>query len=103
TVLTVRSHGALGISAGAYLAIARGGTALGANRHNRDWARISSWILMVAGPVALHAGFDFPLLTSQRNPDLDPATRLWLGAASILIGFSSIAFALRLGRRAAPP
>ena len=101
SVLTVPFHGALGIIAGAYLAIARSGTALGANRHNRDWARISSGILMVAGPVALHAGFDFPLLTLQRNPDLDPATRLWLGAASILIGFSSIGFAMRLVRRVA--
>jgi protease PrsW len=101
SVLTVPFHGALGIIAGAYLAIARSGTALGANRHNRDWARISSWVLMVAGPVALHAGFDFPLLTLQRNPGLDPATRLWLGAASILIGFSSIAFAMRLVRRVA--
>src|ERR1700726_4071091 len=101
SVLTVPFHGALGIIAGAYLAIARSGTALGANRHNRDWARLSSAILMVAGPVALHAGFDFPLLTLQRNPDLDPTTRLWLGAASILIGFSSIAFAMRLVRRVA--
>jgi RsiW-degrading membrane proteinase PrsW (M82 family) len=101
SVLTVPFHGALGIIAGAYLAIARSGTALGANRHNRDWARISSWILMVAGPVALHAGFDFPLLTLQRNPGLDPTTRLWLGTASILIGFSSIAFAMRLVRRVA--
>ncbi len=101
SVLTVPFHGALGIIAGAYLAIARSGTALGAHRHNRDWARISSWILMVAGPVALHAGFDFPLLTLQRNPDLDPGIRLWLGAASILIGFCSIAFAIRLVRRVA--
>src|ERR1700736_1316737 len=99
SVLTVPFHGALGIIAGAYLAIARGGTALGANRHNRAWARISSWILMVAGPVALHAGFDFPLLTLQRNPDLDPATRLLLGTASVFIGFSSIGFAVRLVRR----
>jgi protease PrsW len=100
SVLTVPFHGALGVIAGAYLAIARsGGTALGANRHRRDWARISSWILILAGPVALHAAFDFPLLTLQQNPDLDPTTRLWLGATSVLIGFSSIAFAARLVRR----
>ena len=43
SVLTVPFHGALGIIAGAYIAIARAGTALGANRHHRDWARISSW------------------------------------------------------------
>lgn len=99
SILTVPFHGALGIIAGAYLAIARSGTALGAHRHHRDWARITSWILVLAGPVGLHAAFDFPLLTLQRNPDIDSTTRLLLGSASILIGFSSIAFAARLIRR----
>ena len=99
SVLTVPFHGALGVIAGAYLAMARSGTALGANRRNRDWARISSWVLMLMGPVALHAAFDFPLLTLQQNPNIDPSSRLWLGGISVLIGFSSIAFAARLVRR----
>src|ERR1700720_1999795 len=99
SVLTVPFHGALGIIAGAYLAIGRSGTALGAHRHHRDWARISSRILMLFAPLALHAGFDFPLLTLQQNADIDPSTRLVLGSASVLIGFSAIAFAVRLGRR----
>jgi len=99
SILTVPFHGALGIIAGAYLAIERSGTALGAHRHHRDWARISSRILVLAAPVALHAGFDLPLLTLQKNPDIDPTTRLLLGSASVLIGFSSIAFAARLIRR----
>lgn len=99
SVLTVPFHGALGIIAGAYLAIARSGTALGAHRHHRDWARISSRILVLAGPMLLHAAFDFPLLTLQKNPDFEASTRLMLGAASVLIGFSSIAFAARLVRR----
>src|SRR6266496_1524547 len=99
SVLTVPFHGALGVIAGAYLAIARSGTALGANRHNRDWARISSWMLALFAPVALHAAFDFPLLTLQKNPDLETSTRLLLGTASVLIGFSSIGFAVRLVRR----
>src|SRR5579862_8346978 len=99
SVLTVPFHGALGIIAGAYLAMARAGTALGANRHHRDWARIVSRILVLAGPVGLHAAFDFPLLTLQKNPDIDSTTRLVLGASSVLIGFSSIAFAARLVRR----
>ena len=43
--------------------------------------------------------FDFPLLTLQKNPDIDSTTRFILGAASVLIGFSSIAFAARLVRR----
>ena len=99
SVLTVPFHGALGIIAGAYIAIARAGTALGANRHHRDWARISSWSLVLFAPIALHAAFDFPLLSLQRNPDLGPTTRLILGSASVFIGFSSIGFAVRLVRR----
>jgi hypothetical protein len=99
SVLTVPFHGALGIIAGAYLAIARSGTALGAHRHHRDWARISSLLLMLLAPIALHASFDFPLLTLQRNPGLDASTRLMLGSASVVIGFSAIGFAIRLVRR----
>ena len=87
--------------AGAYLTIARAGTALGANRHHRDWARLSSRLLIFAGPLALHSAFDFPLLALQKMPDLDPTLRMWLGGASLLIGFSSIAFAIRLVRRVA--
>jgi H+/Cl- antiporter ClcA len=49
--------------------------------------------------VGLHAAFDFPLLTLQKNPDIDSTTRLIMGSASVLIGFSSIAFAARLVRR----
>ena len=99
SVLTVPFHGALGVIAGAYLAIARSGTALGAHRHNRDWARLSSWMLVLLAPLGLHAAFDFPLLTLQQNPDINSTTRLILGSASVLIGFSSIAFAIRLVRR----
>jgi hypothetical protein len=101
SVLTVPFHGALGIIAGAYLAMARSGTALGAHRHHRDWARISSLSLMLLGPVGLHAGFDFPLLMLQKSANLDPTIRLWLGSTSVLIGFSSIGFAARLVRRVA--
>lgn len=101
SVLTVPFHGALGVIAGAYLAIARAGTALGAHRRHRDWARMSSWALVLIAPVALHAAFDFPLLMLQRNPDLDPTLRIWLGGVSLLIGFSSIGLAVRLVRRVA--
>ena len=99
SVLTVPFHGALGIIAGAYLALGRSGTALGAHRRHRDWARISNRILLLFAPVALHSGFDFPLLTLQQNSAIDPSTRLMLGMASVLIGSSSIAFAVRLVRR----
>jgi uncharacterized membrane protein YfcA len=54
---------------------------------------------MLFAPLALHAAFDFPLLTLQQNPDLDPDARLLLGMTSVMIGFSSIAFAVRLVRR----
>lgn len=99
SVLTVPFHGALGVIAGAYLAIARSGTALGAHRHHRDWARLSSWMLVLLAPVGLHAAFDFPLLTLQQNPDIDSNTRMILGSTSVLIGFGSIALAIRLVRR----
>ena len=99
SVLTVPFHGALGIIAGAYLAIARSGGALGAHRRNRDWARISSWAMVLFAPIALHAAFDFPLLSLQRIPDLGSTTRLLLSSASVLIGFASIGFAIRLVRR----
>lgn len=99
SVLTVPFHGALGIIAGAYLAIWRSGTALGAHRHHRDWARISSLLLILLAPIALHAAFDFPLLMLQKNPDLASSTQMILGSASVLIGFSSIALAARLVRR----
>jgi RsiW-degrading membrane proteinase PrsW (M82 family) len=99
SVLTVPFHCSLGIIAGAYLAMARSGTALGAHRHHRDWARFSSRLLVLFAPVALHAGFDFPLLTLQHRADLDATTRTVLGSASILIGLSAIGFAARLVRR----
>jgi hypothetical protein len=99
SVLTVPFHGALGIIAGAYLAIARSGTALGAHRRHRDWARISTRISILLVPLALHAGFDFPLLTLQHSPDIDGSTRLLLECTSMLIGFGTIAFAVRLVRR----
>jgi protease PrsW len=99
SVLTVPFHGALGIIAGAYLAIARSGTALGAHRHHRDWARISTRISILLVPLLLHSGFDIPLLTLQQHPDIDGSTRLLLECTSMLIGFGTIAFAVRLVRR----
>ena len=50
-------------------------------------------------PLVLHAGFDFPLLTLQQNPDIDGPARLILECTSMLIGFGTIAFAVRLVRR----
>src|SRR6202453_2666364 len=46
SVLTVPFHSAIEIIAGAYLAISRSGTALGAHRHLRDRARFASRTLV---------------------------------------------------------
>ncbi|MEA2881927.1 MAG: protease PrsW [Bradyrhizobium sp.] len=99
SVLTVPFHGALGIIAGAYLAIARAGTALGAHRLHRDRARVSARISVLLVPLILHSAFDIPLLTLQHSPDLEGFTRLALECTSMLIGFGTIAFAMRLVRR----
>ena len=99
SVLTVPFHGALGIIAGAYLAIARSGTALGAHRRHRDWARISTRVSILLVPLVLHASFDFPLLTLQQTPEIGGSLRLMLECTSMLIGFGTIAFAVRLVRR----
>jgi len=99
SVLTVPFHGALGVIAGAYLAIARSGTALGAHRRHRDWARISTRISILMVPWLLHSSFDFPLLTLQQGPGIGGSARLMLECTSMLIGFGTIAFAVRLVRR----
>jgi hypothetical protein len=106
SVLTVPFHGALGIIAAAYLAIARSGTALGAHRRHRDRARFTARISILLVPLLLHSIFDIPLLTLQQSPDLEGFTRLALECTSMLIGFGTIAFAMRLvhrvGRHHAP-
>jgi RsiW-degrading membrane proteinase PrsW (M82 family) len=96
SVLTVPFHGALGIIAGAYIAIARSGAALGAHRRGRDWARIRTWMLIVLAPISLHASFDFPLLALKQNPQLGDTAGLMLESAGMLIGFGTITLAARL-------
>jgi RsiW-degrading membrane proteinase PrsW (M82 family) len=99
SVLTVPFHGALGVVAGAYLAIARSGTALGAHRHDRDWTRIRNRVLIFAVPIAVHASFDAPLLALQQNPYLGGFAAFLLEATSMLVGFGTILFAAYLVRR----
>jgi RsiW-degrading membrane proteinase PrsW (M82 family) len=96
SVLTVPFHGALGIIAGAYLALARSGTALGAHRHDRTGARLRTTAAIFVVPLLLHTCFDLPLLTLQQNPEFGTFARRSLEAASMLVGFGSIAFAGRL-------
>src|SRR3954464_15773994 len=71
SVLTVPFHGALGVIAGAYLAIARSGTAWGAHPPPRDSPRLSAGISVLLVPLILHSAFDVPLLTLQQAPDLE--------------------------------
>src|SRR6185436_12135096 len=98
SVLTVPFHGALGIIAGAYLAIARSGRALGA--HRRDGlAFIRTPLLVLLAPVTLHAAFDLPLLTLQQHPEIIGLWRRVLEAAGLVIGLGTIALAARLVRR----
>jgi hypothetical protein len=96
SVLTVPFHGALGIIAGAYIAIARSGAALGAHRRDKDRARIRTWTLIVLAPIGMHAGFDFPLLALKQNPDIGDSLGLLLESACMLIGFGTIGLAARL-------
>jgi len=39
----------------------------------------------------------FRCLTLQKNPDIDPSSRLMLGSASVLIGFAQSDFAIPPG------
>ncbi len=96
SVLTVPFHDALGIIAGAYLAIARAGLALGAHRRGRGWARSRLILSIVFVPVVLHTCFDFPLLALQMQPKFDAVTAGALEAAAMLAGFGTIGVAARL-------
>ncbi|HVV42338.1 MAG TPA: PrsW family glutamic-type intramembrane protease [Nitrobacter sp.] len=99
SVLTVPFHGALGVVAGAYIAIARSGAALGAHRHARDWTRIRYRVSIFLVPILVHASFDTPLLALQQNPDIGAGGAFMLEAASMLVGFGTILFAGYLVRR----
>lgn len=98
SVLTVPFHGALGVIAGAYIAIARSGRALGAHRRD-SLAFIRTPLLIVLAPVTLHACYDLPLLTLQQHPEIVGLGRHALESAGMLFGFGTIALAARLVRR----
>ena len=93
--LTVPFHGAMGVIAGAYLAIARYGGALGAHRRSAMVrARLVAAIWIV--PVVLHASFDFPLLALRNNLADGVLGRAALQASGLFNGFGSIALAAYL-------
>jgi RsiW-degrading membrane proteinase PrsW (M82 family) len=99
-ILTVPFHGALGAIAGAYIASARFGGALGA--HQREhWGRarllLCAWLI----PVILHTLFDIPLLTLRRSIDHGGVIHVALQVMGLVVGFGAIAIAVRLGLRIA--
>lgn len=99
-ILTVPFHGALGAIAGAYIASARFGGALGAHRREH-WSRarllLCAWLI----PVVLHTLFDIPLLTLRRSLDHGGVTHVALQVMGLVVGFGAIAIAVRLGLRIA--
>lgn len=99
-ILTVPFHGALGAIAGAYIASARFGGALGAHRREH-WVRaqllLSAWLI----PVVLHALFDIPLLTLRRSMDQGGAAHVALQIMGLVVGFGAIGIAVRLALRIA--
>ena len=98
--LTVPFHGALGAIAGAYIAGARFGGALGAHRHEA-WARARFLLSAWAAPVVLHALFDIPLLGVRSAKIGSTATRAQWVLMAVTIGFGTIAMAVRLTLRIA--
>jgi RsiW-degrading membrane proteinase PrsW (M82 family) len=99
-ILTVPFHGALGAIAGAYVASARFGGALGAHRRER-WARARLLTLAWLIPVVLHTLFDIPLLTLRSPINYGGVTHIALQVMGLVVSFGAIAIAVRLGLRIA--
>jgi protease PrsW len=96
-LLTVPFHGALGAIAGAYIAMARFGGALGANNrdhHRRARLLLLAWLI----PVVLHAAFDTATFSLANASDLGALGFLLLMA---VVSIGAIVFAVRLARRIA--
>ncbi len=96
-LLTVPFHGALGAIAGAYIAMARFGGALGANNrdhHRRTRLLLLAWLV----PVVLHAVFDTATFSLANASDLGAVGFLLLMAVDAI---GAIVYAVRLARRIA--
>jgi RsiW-degrading membrane proteinase PrsW (M82 family) len=98
-ILSVPFHGALGAIAGAYLARARFGGALGGqitDRRRRQRLLLSAWLI----PIALHTLYDgLPLW--HRPPDAVsiPNEILMMALVSLAVAFGAIVFAVVIARR----
>jgi protease PrsW len=105
-VLSVPLHGALGAIAGAYIARARFGGALGAHSRGR-WRRPRLFILAWLIPVVLHSVFDasvFSLRSAAANTADTVAGAvgiLLMALMALVVGFGAIVFAALLARRIA--
>jgi RsiW-degrading membrane proteinase PrsW (M82 family) len=100
-LLTIPFHGSLGAIAGAYIARARFGGALGADRHSR-WRRprlfVSAWLI----PVVLHSLFDTAVMLQRDG--VKGATDLEMGISGVVMlvtGITTIVIAVRLALRIA--
>jgi protease PrsW len=107
-IMSVPFHGALGAIAGAYIASARFGGALGAHK-GYGWPRTRLFALAWLIPVVLHALFDWSLfavaaLARQKATAVSASTGgfiLLILLVWFVVGFGSIAFAVRLTWRMA--
>ena len=100
-LLTIPFHGALGAIAGAYIARARFGGALGGDRHSH-WRRsrlfVSAWLI----PVTLHSLFDTAVMLQRDG--VSGTTDLEMGIFGLVMlvtGITTIVFAVRLALRIA--
>jgi RsiW-degrading membrane proteinase PrsW (M82 family) len=105
-VLSVPFHGALGVIAGAYLARARFGGALGGYAHDPGH-RQRLLVLAFVVPVVLHSVFDGAIFSLSKPPngtwetDGGALAMLTVLAAVPVIGFGTIIYAAVLARRIA--
>jgi len=99
-LLTVPFHAALGVIAGSYIASARFGGALGAHRRG-PWVYARLILLAWLIPVVLHTLYDIPLLALRKDLEEGGVTRGVLQAAGLVVGFGTIAMAVRLALRVA--
>jgi RsiW-degrading membrane proteinase PrsW (M82 family) len=105
-VLSVPFHGALGAIAGAYIARARFGGALGAHR-NTQWRRFRLFAAAWLVPIVMHSVFDgaaFTLSSAAPQVAKTGAGAGWLVLMVLVVLVDAIGgfvFAIRLARRIA--
>jgi protease PrsW len=107
-IMSVPFHGALGAIAGAYVASARFGGALGAHK-GYGWPRTRLFVLAWLIPVVLHSLFDWCVFslsvlakpTAAAPPSGAGGFMTLILLVWLVVGFGSLAFAVRLALRIA--